>query len=92
MTKSEVVQILASRHALTLAQANSIINDLSDLLIQDIETNGEAVVHGIGKIKLVERAARLGRNPKDGTVINIPATKSLKFLTTKALKERINEA
>jgi DNA-binding protein HU-beta len=44
---------------------------------------------GIGKLVLVDRKARLGRNPKTGETIQIPAKKVVKFRIAKACKDAI---
>ena len=44
---------------------------------------------GFGSFKVVERAAREGRNPGTGEKIQIPASKTVKFTPSKSLKERV---
>ncbi len=44
---------------------------------------------GIGKIVLVQRKARMGRNPQTGEAIKIPAKKVVKFRVAKAAKDEI---
>ena len=44
---------------------------------------------GIGKLVLVNRKARMGRNPKTGETIKIPAKKVVKFRVAKAAKDAI---
>jgi DNA-binding protein HU-beta len=47
------------------------------------------VIPGLGKLVLVQRQARIGRNPATGATINIPAKKVVKFRIAKAAKEAI---
>jgi DNA-binding protein HU-beta len=44
---------------------------------------------GIGKLVLKNRAARMGRNPKTGETISIPAKRVVKFRVAKAAKDAI---
>ncbi|MBT3368817.1 MAG: HU family DNA-binding protein, partial [Nitrospina sp.] len=44
---------------------------------------------GFGSFKVVDRAAREGRNPSTGEKIQIPASKAVKFTPSKVLKERV---
>ena len=44
---------------------------------------------GIGKLVVVDREARTGRNPRTGAELQIPAKKALKFRIAKAAKEAI---
>ena len=50
---------------------------------------GMFVVPGIGKLVLVNREARMGRNPQTGENIQIPAKKVVKFRVAKAAKDAI---
>ena len=91
MTKSELIKHLALKHALTQNQVNSILNDYADCLKADLIEQKVAVLHGIGRIKLVERAARLGRNPKTGESFTIAAANVVRIAASKDLKALVNE-
>ncbi|EJG5414295.1 HU family DNA-binding protein [Salmonella enterica] len=90
MTKSELIACLGEHHHLSRAQVTGILNDFTELLIQDLLSTGEAKIPGIGQLKVVQRAARKGRNPQTGKECDIPAANVLKFQTTKVLKEQLN--
>ena len=53
------------------------------------DEGGEAYLFGLGKIKVVQRAAREGRNPRTGETIEIPARSAAKFTASRALKEAL---
>ena len=54
--------------------------------------DGEALlIPGIGTFSVIQKAARLGRNPKTGETVEIPAKKSVKFKATKTLADAVNE-
>ncbi len=53
------------------------------------EAKNSFTVPGIGKLVLVERKARIGRNPATGAQIQIPAKTVVKFRVAKACKEMI---
>ena len=46
-------------------------------------------IPGLGKLVLVNRKARVGRNPATGESINIPAKRVVKFRVAKAAKDAI---
>jgi hypothetical protein len=46
-------------------------------------------VPGLGKLVVVDRAARMGRNPKTGEPLHIPAKRSLKFRLAKEAKDSV---
>ncbi|EAM1616345.1 HU family DNA-binding protein [Salmonella enterica] len=90
MTKLDLIIALSTKHGFTRDKATEILSDITEYLITDLETNGEAKIHGVGTLKLAESSPRSGRNPKTGEVIHIPSANVLKFKTTKTLKERLN--
>jgi DNA-binding protein HU-beta len=47
------------------------------------------VFPGVGKLVVVNRKARLGRNPQTGEQIKIPAKRVLKFRIAKAMKDAV---
>ena len=53
------------------------------------EAKNSFTLPGIGKLVVVKRSARVGRNPKTGETIQIPAKKVVKFRVAKAAKEGI---
>ncbi|EMD0638882.1 HU family DNA-binding protein [Salmonella enterica] len=89
MTKAELIQSLSVRTGLTLAQVKAVVDGYADHLKADLLTNGLAVVHGIGRLKVTPRAARLGRNPKTGESFNIAATNVVRLTVSKELKEQV---
>ena len=48
-------------------------------------------LRGLGSIKVKERAARKGRNPRTGEEVAVPAKRTVKLLPGKALREALNE-
>lgn len=65
---------------------DAVVKAITDALVA-----GEKVsVAGFGSFEIAERAERMGRNPKDGSQIVIPASKAIKFKASKNLKEAVN--
>lgn len=87
MTKSQVQAALAERTGLTKKQVRSMIEELANLAYKEAR-NGFTIA-GIGKLVLVNRKARQGRNPATGEVIQIPAKTVVKFRIAKACKEAV---
>ncbi len=90
MTKAEMVKTLKEQAGLaTLAQAEAAYEKLFALIGASLK-NGDAVsISGFGSFKVVDRAARKGRNPQTGKEIQIAASKAVKFTPGKALKESL---
>ena len=60
------------------------------MLTVNTSNHEDANNHGIGKLVLVTRKVRIGRNPATGEAIKIPAKTALKTRVEKAIKLRIN--
>ena len=87
MTKSQVQAELAERTGLSKKQVKSFLEDLAGLAYKEAE-NG-FTLPGLGKLVLVNRKARMGRNPATGETISIPAKRVVKFRVAKVCKEAI---
>ncbi len=60
--------------------------------VEEALLNGEDVAFtGWGKFEVVERAARVCKNPKTGEAVNVDAKKVIKFKAGKTLEENINK-
>ena len=87
MTKSGIAEHLAERAEIKKTQAVTVLNELAALAYK--EAKNTFTLPGIGKIALVKRKARTGRNPRTGEKIKIPARKAVKFRVAKAAKDAI---
>lgn len=92
MKKSELINAIAhaSSPAVTKAQVDGVLIALGAVTHQALKSGGEVVIPSLGKLSTTQRAARSGRNPQTGAVIEIPAATVAKFTATKALKEALN--
>jgi DNA-binding protein HU-beta len=90
MTKSETVSVLGEKSGLTKAQVDGLLDALANLAYAEAK-NGFSIP-GIGKLVLVQRSARAGRNPATGETIQIPAKTAVKFRVAAACKEAVLKA
>ncbi len=88
MTKAQIIASLAESSDLSKKQVNAVMEAQMALAYEQAK-NGYTIP-GIGKLVVVARKARKGRNPATGEVINIPAKKVLKFRVAKAAKDAIS--
>lgn len=68
----------------------TILDGFTKAIIDEIAAGGKVQLVGFGTFEVSERAARTGRNPKDGSKIMIPASKTPKFKASKKFKETVN--
>ncbi len=87
MTKSQLVAKLAERASLTKKAASDILEFIAEVAYK--EAKNTFTLPGIGKLVLVQRKARMGRNPATGEAIKIKAKKVVKFRVAKAAKDAI---
>jgi len=87
MTKVQIVAGVAEKVGITKKQAAEAIETLAGMAYKNAK-NG-FTVPGLGKLVLVNRKARMGRNPATGAEIKIPAKRVVKFRVAKACKDAI---
>ena len=89
MTKSAIVDALASATELSKKQVNALFTAMAELAYKEVKKNGEFTVVGLGKLVKIHRKAREGRNPATGETIKIPAKTVVKFRVAKAAKDAV---
>jgi DNA-binding protein HU-beta len=86
-TKSQLIDAIAEKTRVEKKTAEAMLDCLAQLTYE--HAKDEFILPGIGKLVVVDKKARLGRNPKTGAEIQIPAKRALKFRIAKAAKEAI---
>jgi len=89
MTKSEIVSHFAGKFEFTKKTASGIIDEVAALAISETKKSGSFTLPGIGKLVLVKRKARMGRNPATGEPLKIPAKTVVRMRVAKAAKDAI---
>jgi DNA-binding protein HU-beta len=87
LTKSQIAAALADKAEISKKQAVAVLESLAELAYKNAKNT--FTFPGVGKLVLVNRKARMGRNPATGEEIKIPAKKVVKFRVAKAAKEAI---
>lgn len=91
MTRSELIQQLASKHPqLTSQDINFAICHILDGITNTLVKRGRVAIRGFGSFGINHRAPRKGRNPKTGAAVMVPAREVLRFKAGKELRERVN--
>jgi DNA-binding protein HU-beta len=70
-------------------QSAGLLATLTDVAVKEAKKNGVFVFPGFGRLKKVQRKARMGRNPQTGEPIQIKAKTIAKFYLSKAMKTAI---
>src|SRR3954471_23545079 len=87
LSKSQIAATLAERVVITKKQAVQTLEVLAELAYKNAKNS--FTLPGLGKLVLVNRKARMGRNPATGATIKIPAKRVVKFRVAKAAKDAI---
>ena len=87
MTKSQIVAGVAEAAGITKKQAAAAVAALVAMSYKGAKDGFK--VPGLGKLVLLNRKARMGRNPATGAAIKIPAKRVVKFRVAKACKDAI---
>jgi len=89
MTRTEFIDALAAETGMDKKDAKTFLEGFTAVVEQEIRKGGEIPLKGLGKFKVQNRKARVGRNPLTGDPVDIPAKTVVKFTVAKALKDLI---
>ncbi len=89
MTKTQLVRAMAEKVGTNNKTAASFLEHLAEVAVKETKKSGVFVLPGLGRLKKVQRKARMGRNPQTGEPIKIAAKTTAKFYLAKAVKDSI---
>ncbi|MBI5188754.1 MAG: HU family DNA-binding protein [Nitrospirae bacterium] len=89
MTKAELIDKIASGAGLSKADASKTLDATLNSIRAALKKGQKVTLVGFGTFSVVKRKSRKGRNPRTGEVITIPAAKTPKFSSGKALKDAV---
>lgn len=90
MNKNELVAAVAAQTGLSKSDAAKAVDSVFDAITDTLKKGDDVRLVGFGTFSVSQRAASVGRNPRTGAQINIPASKQAKFKAGKGLKESLN--
>ncbi len=85
----ELAARLADRHDLSKARAKAILDDLRDHVVETLLDGQRVNLFGLGTFEVRDTKAKMGRNPKTGESIAIPAGRKVVFKVAKGLKDQM---
>jgi len=91
MTKADLVEEVAKVTELTRKDSEVIVDTLFESVIKALRTGDKLEVRGFGSFRVRQRNARVGRNPKTGEKVEVPAKRVPYFKPSKELKDLIND-
>ena len=92
MVRSELLQKICNQHPSLLRKDVEKILEIIFLEITEALCRGENVeIRGFGTYKIVERKARVGRNPKNSESVQIPKKNAIKWKMSKTFFNQLNK-
>ena len=92
MNKKELITSISEKTKLTKKDVELALNAFIETIEETLENGEKVQLTGFGTFEPRQRKARIGRNPKTGEELEIPASVVPVFKVGKAFKERVKEA
>lgn len=89
MTKTELVRTIADKAGMTIKKADTFLNTFIEVLSENLEKGSDISIIGFGTFSVAERSARKARDFQTGKMIDIVASKTVKFKVGKTLKDAV---
>jgi integration host factor subunit beta len=90
MTKADLVEEVAAISRLSKKDSELVVNTFFETIVESLRRSEKIELRGFGSFKLRHRGARLGRNPKTGEKVDVPAKVVPYFKPGKDLRELVN--
>ena len=92
LTKSELIAVLAGRyHQLAARDMDFAVKTVLDAMADALAQGQRIEIRGFGSFSLSRRQPRVGRNPKSGEKVHVPAKLVPHFKPGKELRERVDQ-
>ena len=90
-TREDIAESLHADFGLTKKDCITFVNDIIDIIIEGLKTNGYVKIHNFGSFKVARKKSRIGRNPKTMEDVMIGERNVLKFKPSKMILNHINK-
>ena len=90
MTKADLIEEVSRVVEMTRKESEVIVEAIFDSIVKSLRTGDKIEIRGFGSFRTRQRQPRIGRNPKTGARVEVPAKKIPYFKPSKELKDLIN--
>ena len=90
MTKAELVDEVADQTGLPKKHAEVVVSTVFESIVDSLKAGEKIELRGFGSFRIRERDSRMGRNPKTGEKVAVPAKRIPYFKPGKDLREQLN--
>ena len=91
MTQAQFFQAVSEGSQVRKNDVRAVFQAVEQIVTKRLKAEGKIPLGGLGAVKLVDRKARMGRNPATGEQIKIPARTAIKIMPAKTLKDTFNK-
>jgi integration host factor subunit beta len=91
MTKADLIDEVSRLAELTRKDSEVIVETIFDSVVRSLRAGDKIEIRGFGSFRTRQRKPRMGRNPKTGEKVEVPAKKIPFFKPSKELKDLVNE-
>ena len=92
LTKADLIEEVLNVTELPRKESETIVETIFDSIIAALQKGEKIEIRGFGSFRTRERRGRVGRNPKTGEKVDVPAKKIPYFKPSKELKDFVNNA
>lgn len=92
MTKSELIERLAETSHLPVSDVDLSVRTILEIMSSSLASGERIEIRGFGSFSLHHRNSRIGRNPKTGESVALPAKHVPHFKPGKELRDRVNNS
>ncbi len=90
MTKAELIEEVSRVVEMSRKDSEVIVETIFDSVVRALRTGEKIEIRGFGSFRTRQRQPRIGRNPKTGTRVEVPAKRIPFFKPSKELKDLVN--
>ncbi|HWT77810.1 MAG TPA: HU family DNA-binding protein [Candidatus Methylomirabilis sp.] len=92
MTKADLIEEVSRAVEMSRKDSEVIVETVFDSIVKSLRSGDKIEIRGFGSFRTRERKSRVGRNPKTGARVEVPAKKIPYFKPSKELKDVVNGA
>ena len=92
MTKADLIEEVSRLAELTRKDSEVIVDTIFDSVVRSLGVGDKIEIRGFGSFRTRQRKPRVGRNPKTGDRVEVPAKKIPFFKPSKELKDLVNNS
>jgi integration host factor subunit beta len=90
MTKADLIEEVSTLAEVTRKDGEVIVETIFDSIVKSLRAGDKIEIRGFGSFRTRQRKSRVGRNPKTGARVEVPAKKIPFFKPSKELKDLVN--